>query len=63
MFYFNIQTWNEQRRCPNLVDRPNLPDFTLTIFLKNLLKNNFDATYLTCDNIKKIKHKKQIIEL
>ena len=24
-----IKLWNEQGRCPNLADRPNLPDFTL----------------------------------
>ena len=24
-----VKIWNKQRRCPNLADRPNLPDFTL----------------------------------
>ena len=29
-----IKIWNKQGRCPNLADRPNLPDFTLS---KNVL--------------------------
>ena len=26
-----IKIWNKQGHCPNLTDRPNLPDFTLYV--------------------------------
>ena len=33
-----IEIWNKQGRCPNLADRPNLPDFTLiNVYIYKLL--------------------------
>ena len=33
-----IKIYNQKGRCPNLPDRPNLPDFTLTV--KQVLEMN-----------------------